>query len=236
MDITLNTRLADIGRHYGETGDLERDIHDNMDVITDDLIDTRIVGDDWGEALDQVLRSEGVETATVGDLSRVLHDRAREREDIASAQISEDEHLSRIARGWLAADFVLRQIMPACLRALPVLDEHANRFAALPQVTSLAALDQAMRLVRETREALREHTQPPHDIGSVEDVIATLLSEAEDLELLDVTSSRYHRDSLDDPDEAIAADDAAERVEAILAELSLAPILRAYTGRPTTIG
>ena len=59
--ITLNTKLADIG-------------YDNADAINDELIDTTIVGDDWGWAWDRVTRHNP--GATVEDLRDTLTDNA----------------------------------------------------------------------------------------------------------------------------------------------------------------
>lgn len=57
MIITLDTRLADIG-------------YDNAGGIGEDLIDTRIAGQDWGMAWSRTLRSN--EDATVADLRQMM--------------------------------------------------------------------------------------------------------------------------------------------------------------------
>lgn len=74
MQITLDTKLADIARHYGEPG--KESIYDNLDAIGDDLIDTREVGEDWGWALDRVLRNHGEDEATVRHLRDELYEHA----------------------------------------------------------------------------------------------------------------------------------------------------------------
>lgn len=61
MDITLSTPLTEIAAHY------DGRIYDNLDAIGEELIDSRVVGQDWGMALDRVLRQHG-DAATVGDL------------------------------------------------------------------------------------------------------------------------------------------------------------------------
>lgn len=70
--IGLETRLADIAREYADPGmveeSLERAIYDSLDAIGEDLIDTRLVGQEWGTALSRALREKGTEAATVRDL------------------------------------------------------------------------------------------------------------------------------------------------------------------------
>lgn len=78
ITITLDTPLAEIGRYYGETGDLERDIHDNLDAIDETLISTRVAGDDW-----HTYEAGG----TVRDLRDELYWRAIERcDDLAAVE------------------------------------------------------------------------------------------------------------------------------------------------------
>jgi hypothetical protein len=79
MLITLDTRLAEIGDYYRPKADpmrrddaLRVDIYDNLDVIGDDLIDASVVGYEWGEALDRVLRYYGLRSATVRHLREAL--------------------------------------------------------------------------------------------------------------------------------------------------------------------
>lgn len=59
MIITLETPLSNIP-------------WDEADQIGDDLIDTRIVGDEWGYAWSRIVRSGG----TVGDLRDELYEQA----------------------------------------------------------------------------------------------------------------------------------------------------------------
>jgi len=75
MEITLNTKLTDIANHWGDGSDDA--IWDNLDVIDDSLIDTSVVGQDWGYALDSVLRAHG-EDATVQHLRDDLLERVVE--------------------------------------------------------------------------------------------------------------------------------------------------------------
>lgn len=75
MQITPDTRLEDIAAHYGTDR-----VYDSLDAIGEDLIDTRRVGDDWGYALDRVLREHSSD-ATVAHLRDDLY--ANERDHIS---------------------------------------------------------------------------------------------------------------------------------------------------------
>lgn len=72
VKITLDTKLAEIAACYGDPSQTHP-IYDNLDAIGEDLIDTSAVGQDWGWALDRVLRERG-DDATVRDLRDSLED------------------------------------------------------------------------------------------------------------------------------------------------------------------
>lgn len=72
LKITLNTKLSEIAAYYGDPSQTHP-IYDNLDAIGEDLIDISVVGQDWGGALDRVLRERG-DDATVRDLRDSLQE------------------------------------------------------------------------------------------------------------------------------------------------------------------
>lgn len=143
------------------------------------------------------------------------------REDAEEAELAarEDEFVARVARGWRAADFLLRRLLPVCLRGNPVLDEQADQLEALPRISSLDTLGQAMNLLDEVWEAFSAA-----DDSACDDTIRAVLNAADGCGGLDGGNAL--------PEEAEVADEVAKRVEALINKQSLVPVLHAYMDRP----